>query len=131
MGYSDTMHHNLESAKTGMVHRLSSLPKMKWYLVLTKDVPIKGLSAQPEEVWTFEANVTRAMEALPPRKKGLGSKWVYKKKYNSNGSIKRLKDCLVVLDNHQIEGIYYNEAFSPVAKMVIVRTFLVNVVSKN
>ncbi|XP_062118484.1 uncharacterized mitochondrial protein AtMg00810-like [Humulus lupulus] len=71
------------------------------------------------------------MASLPPRKKALGSKWVYKIKYHSDGTIERLKARLVVFGNHQIEGIDYTETFAPVAKMVTVRTFLSTATSKN
>ena len=57
-------------------------------------------------------------------KKALGCKWVYKINYNSDGTIERLKARLVILRNHQIEGIDYTETFALVSKMVTVRVFL-------
>ena len=39
--------------------------------------------------------------------------------------MERYKAWLVILGNHQIEGIDYTKTFAPVAKMVTVRVFLV------
>jgi len=61
---------------------------------------------------------------LPSGKKAVGCKWVYKIKYHSDGTMERYKTLLVILGNHQVEGIDYTETFAPVAKMVTVRTFL-------
>ncbi|XP_062100128.1 uncharacterized mitochondrial protein AtMg00820-like [Humulus lupulus] len=79
----------------------------------------------------LEDNGTWTMEKLPPGKHAIGSQWVYKIKYNSNGSIERLKAHLVVFGNHQIVGIDYNKTFAPVAKIVTVRAFLAITASKN
>ena len=87
--------------------------------------------AMQEEISALENNGTWVMEYLPPGKKALGSKWVYKIKFKSDGSIERLKARLVVFGNHQVEGIDYDETFAPVAKMVTVQAFLAIVASKN
>lgn len=71
------------------------------------------------------------METLPSGKKALGSRWVYKIKYNSDVSIKCLKARLVIFGNHQVVGIDYSDTFAPVAKMTIVRAFLVVAAAKN
>ncbi|GJT43032.1 retrovirus-related pol polyprotein from transposon TNT 1-94 [Tanacetum coccineum] len=63
--------------------------------------------------------------------KAIESKWVFKIKYNSDGTIKRHKARLVILGNNQVEGIDYNETFAPVAKMVTVRTFLSVAAARN
>ncbi|XP_016752451.1 uncharacterized mitochondrial protein AtMg00820-like [Gossypium hirsutum] len=88
-------------------------------------------SAMQKEIRALEDNDTWFIETLPPEKKVLGSKWVYKIKYNSDGSIERFKANLIVFGNHQVEGIDYNETFAPVAKIVIVRAFLAIAASKN
>ena len=67
---------------------------------------------------------TWVVEDLPIGKKALGYKWVYKIKCNSDGTIERHKARLVILGNHQVEGIDCHKTFSPVAKMVAVRVFL-------
>ena len=82
--------------------------------------------AMQSEIRALEDNGTWTMETLPPGKRALGSRWIYKIssrwiykiKYNSDGTVERLKARLVVFGNHQVEGIDYNETFAPVAKMV-------------
>jgi len=77
-----------------------------------------------KEIQALEDNGTWEISDLPPGKKALGCKWVFKIKYNSDGSVERYKARLAILDNHQVEGIDFTETFAPVAKMVTVRVFL-------
>lgn len=76
------------------------------------------------EMQTLEDIGTWTLETLPPGKRALGSQWVYRTKFKSNGDVERLKSRLVVLGNHQQEGIDYTETFAPVAKMTTVRASL-------
>ena len=87
--------------------------------------------AMQKEIAALEANGTWDMAVLPPHKKALGSKWVYKIKYHVDGQVERLKARLVIFGNHQVEGVDYNETFAPVAKMVTVRAFLAVAAVKN
>ncbi|GJY03915.1 retrovirus-related pol polyprotein from transposon TNT 1-94 [Tanacetum coccineum] len=81
-------------------------------------------SVMDSELEALEQNKTWTIKKLPPNKKALGCKWVYKIKYKSDGTIERFKGRLMILGNHQVVGVDYSETFTPVAKMVIVRVFL-------
>lgn len=85
--------------------------------------------AVSDEIGSLENLGTWTVEDLPPGKKALGCKWVFRLKYKSDGTLERHKARLVVLGNNQTEGLDYTETFAPVAKMVTVRAFLQQVVS--
>nr|GEW67718.1 retrovirus-related Pol polyprotein from transposon TNT 1-94 [Tanacetum cinerariifolium] len=87
-------------------------------------------SAIDSELEAPEQNKTWMIEKLPPNKKDLGCKWVYKIKYKSDGTIERFKARSVILSNHQVAGVYYSETFAPITKMVTIRVFLAIVAAK-
>lgn len=57
-------------------------------------------------------------------KKVIGNKWVYKVKYNPNGTVSRYKTRMIAKEYHQKEGIDYTDTFSPMAKSLIVKIIL-------
>ena len=82
------------------------------------------------EIAALEANNTWTLTSLPPGKKPIRCKWVYRVKYNSDGSVKRYKARLVAKGFTQKEGLDYLETFFPAAKMVFVKCILVVAAAK-
>ena len=66
---------------------------------------------------------TWELRKLPPGKKSIPCKWVFKRKLNADGSIERYKARLVVKGFHQRLGIDYNLVFAPVVRASTVRLF--------
>ena len=61
---------------------------------------------------------------LPNNQKEIGYKWVFKVKYNLDGSIERYKARLVAQRFFQVHEIDYTETFSPTIRCKSLRIFL-------
>ncbi|CAL1397449.1 unnamed protein product [Linum trigynum] len=86
--------------------------------------------AMIKEILALEANGTWTLEVLPPGKKAIDSKWIFKIKYNPDGSVERYKARLVAKGFTQLEGIDFHETFAPVAKLVTVRVLIAVAVAR-
>jgi hypothetical protein len=61
---------------------------------------------------------------LPPGKRPIGLKWVFKLKKNAEGEIIKYKARLVAKGYVQKQGIDFEEVFAPVARLDTVRMIL-------
>lgn len=95
--------------------------------------PVSYSQAMRSQVWqkamemeleALEGNKTWSVVSLPEGKHPVGCKWVYKTKYNADGSVERHKARLVAKGFTQQDGIDYLDTFSPVAKLVTVKLLL-------
>ena len=76
------------------------------------------------ELQVLQANGTWTLTSLPAGKMSIGCRWVYKIKHHSDGSIERYKAQLVSKGFTQLEGVDYQDTFSPTAKIITVRCLL-------
>ena len=84
-----------------------------------------------EELSTLQLNQTWTLTSLPAGQKPIGCKWVYKIKYNSDGTVDRYKVRLVAKGYTQIVGVNYSETFSPTTKLTTLRCLLTIAAARN
>jgi hypothetical protein len=77
-----------------------------------------------EEMDSIEENGTWSLVDLPPGRKSIGMKWVFKVKRDEHGAVSKYKARLVVKGYVQRHGIDYDEVFAPVARLDSVRLLI-------
>ncbi|GJX43983.1 retrovirus-related pol polyprotein from transposon TNT 1-94 [Tanacetum coccineum] len=78
-----------------------------------------------DEMDSILGNQTWELAELPKGVRPIGSKWVFKKKLNPDGSISAFKAILVAKGYRQKEGINYFDTHAPVARISSIRTLIV------
>nr|GEW02024.1 putative ribonuclease H-like domain-containing protein [Tanacetum cinerariifolium] len=85
---------------------------------------LSWIEAMQEELLQFKMQKVWILVDLPHGKRAIGTKWVYRNKKDERGIVFRNKARLVAQGHTQVEGIYYEEVFAPVARIEAIRLFL-------
>ena len=80
------------------------------------------MAAMQSEFDAIVKNGTWSLCDLPSSKKAIGTKWVYKLKRKTDGSIDRYKARLVAKGYAQEKGIDFDETFAPTCRMTTIRS---------
>ena len=82
------------------------------------------LRAEVLEIESMMSNEVFEECYLPPGRKAIRYRWVYKRKRDKEGAIDRYKVRLVAQGFSQVEGFDNNETYSPVARFTSIRFLL-------
>jgi hypothetical protein len=91
---------------------------------------LKWDNAMDEKMATLGANIIWELVVLPKDKKAIRCKWVYKVKHNADGSVNIYKARLVAKGYAQTYGIDYDETYSLIVKMIIVKVIITMAIIK-
>jgi hypothetical protein len=83
-----------------------------------------------EEYASIMKNDVWEVVPRPKGKKVVGSKWIYKVKHATDGSVDKCKARFVAKGFSQREGVDYEETFSPVARYSSIRAIISLAVEK-
>ncbi|CAL9012418.1 unnamed protein product [Prunus brigantina] len=87
--------------------------------------------AMKDEIRMIEKNQNSELVDLPKDKDVIGVKWIFKTKFNQDGSIQKHKARLVARSFTQNPGIDFFETFAPVARLETIRTLIALAAQKN
>src|SRR5713226_2345957 len=98
------------------------------YVYVAHDLRWK--TTMKEEFSLLQKNNTWELIDLPPGRKLVQCKWVFKTKFSADGSPLKYNEILVAKCYSQVHGIDYNETFAPMEKMDSIRLALAIAASK-
>lgn len=84
----------------------------------------KWRKAADEEYQSLIKSQTWILTKLPPGCQAITNKWIFKRKYASDGQVSRYKARLIVRGFSQRYGQDYDETFAPIAKFPTLRMLL-------
>ena len=84
----------------------------------------KWLGAMKSEIESMYENQVWTLVDLPNDRKAVENKWIFKRKTDADGNVTVYKARLVAKGFRQIQGVDYDETFSPVAMLKSVRIML-------
>jgi len=82
------------------------------------------IKAMQEELNQFKRSEVWDLVPWPEGINVIGTKWIYKNKYDENGTIVKSKARLVAQGYTQIEDLYFDETFALVARLESIRLLL-------
>ena len=80
--------------------------------------------AMNDEMDSVLSNNTWVLVDLPTGSKPIGCKWVFRRKYNTNGSVQTFKVRLVAKGFKQREGVDYFDTYALMARITPICVFL-------
>ena len=80
--------------------------------------------AMTEEYHSIMKNDVWDIVLRPEGKSVVTSKWIYKIKHATDGSVEKYKARFVAKGFSQVKGIEYEETFSPIARCTSIRTII-------
>ncbi|GKC46843.1 retrovirus-related pol polyprotein from transposon TNT 1-94 [Tanacetum coccineum] len=84
-----------------------------------------------DEIHEFDRLEVWELVPRPVNVMVIALKWIYKVKLDEYGNVLKNKARLVAKGYRQEEGIYFEELFAPVARIVAIRIFINNAATKN
>jgi len=116
-------------------HSKSGITRKRFHpsLLLTNIKPCNAFQALKDANWAtamkqeYEAlvnNHTWDLVSLPPARKVVGCKWLFRVKENPDGTVNKYMARLVTKGFNQIQGFDFHETFSPVIKLITIRIIL-------
>nr|GEV02076.1 uncharacterized mitochondrial protein AtMg00810-like [Tanacetum cinerariifolium] len=117
-------HQKIHSLKQQVVHALHRV-------LMSSKHNNNMIESMQEELLQFKQLNVCVLVPAPDNIKPFTLKWLFKNKHDEENTVIRNKTRLVVRGYHQEEGIDFEEFFTPVARMEVMRIFFVYVAHKS